>query len=733
MIISLDCETNGLDFPMGAMPYLVTTCDDDGEIRWWEWDVDPLTRKPTIPQDDVADIAALIDAAELIYIQNAKFDARALAAIGIDLPWDKVRDTLVASHLLASNHRHDLTWLCVEYLGVDIEPYELSIKEVTRACRKIVKRDYPHWRIAREGLPEMPSVDDGSKRDEDKPWKNDMWLPRALVKAGTEKLKELTGADTWLPHDSWLKSCSAYANADSEHTLYLGVELERLIRQRGYWTIYEHRLKLPRAACEMECYGVTAIGEYTGATVLEFQTHIAESESAMVGIAAEYGHDLELAKGAVLNDNMRDFFYGSIKQTCPRCDYTKRVKHWNREEANGDVCPKCAKPSRGREGVKHSLVTSKAANLALPIKTSSKTGNATLDVNAMQEYLHTLDEGPALDFISLLADKRMYDTALSYMEAYQRYWVPVAGTPGFYRIHPSLNPCGTDHLRWSSNSPNMQNVSGESKKISNRACFGPLPDREWWRMDFKSIENRLPAYESGEPAMIELFERPKDPPFFGSYYLLNASITCPDLFWPIAEREGAFKKEQPLAYKHVKFGTLAMQYGCGERKADLLFRMRGAFKLLKDKLPLLTALQEKYLRIAEKDGYVETMPDRTVDPAHGYPILASRTDDGRVLSTTPFNYHISGTACWCKNTALVRCAEQCRLWRADGFDANVALEVHDEILFDFPRGATMDDNLPRALILKGLMEEAGENLVPSIPTPVSLEYHTESWANGVVV
>lgn len=104
-----------------------------------------------------------------------------------------------------------------------------------------------------------------------------------------------------------------------------------------------------------------------------------------------------------------------------------------------------------------------------------------------------------------------------------------------------------------------------------------------------------------------------------------------------------------------------------------------------------------------------------------------------MLSTTPFNYHVSGTACWCKNTALVRCSAQCAGWREDGFDAHIALEVHDEILFDFPRGACMEENLGRALVLKGLMEEAGDNLIPRIPTPVSVEYHTESWAEGVAV
>ena len=725
-VMSLDCETTGVDFVHGAMPFLITTCDDSGSdkpIRFWEWPVNPITRRPEIPDGDIEQITELIDAADLVYLHNSKFDWRALAAVGIELPWPKVRDTLVASHLLASNHRHDLTWCCIEYLGVDIEPYELHIKKITQECRAIARDHYPQWQLADEGAPGMPSVKGSSKRDEDKPWKNDMWLPSALAKQPQ--------ADHWAQYDpDWLTACSQYANADSEHTLFLGLELERLIHKSDLWKIYEHRLQLPRIACEMECYGVTAIGDYTAATVLEYERHVADVKGELVAIATEYEHKLELADGAALNDNMRDFFYGSVSQMCPQCNYVKRIKHWNREQPNGSVCPKCAK--RKRQPAQVQLTTNQFGNLALPVIVGKKTGNATLDSDTMKEYLATTN-GTAYDFVELLADKRAYDTALSYMHAYRRFWVPVSGASGYYRVHPSLNPCGTDHLRWSSNSPNMQNVSGDSKEISNRACFGPIPGREWWRMDFKSIENRIPAYESGEEAMIELFERPQDPPFFGSYYLLNASITCPDLFWPLAERKEAFKREQPLAYKHVKFGTLAMQYGCGQRKADRLFRMDGAFRLLKNRLPKLTELQYRYLQIAEKMGFVETLPDRTVDPTRGYPILASRTKDGRVMSTTPFCYHVSGTACWCKNVALVQCANQCSKWRENGFDAHIALEVHDEILFDFPGGDRPEANMNRAMVLKGLMEQAGENLVPHIPTPVSVSYHNKSWAEEVEV
>lgn len=728
MIISLDTETTGVDLAHGAKPFIVTSTELNCDPLFWEWPVDPFTREPEIPDGEIAEIIELLDAAELIYLQNAKFDARALLNIGVQLPWEKVRDTLCMGHLLASNHSHKLEDMVVEYLGVDIKPFEKKIKEITQSCRSIVKKSYPNWRIADEGVTGMPSVKASSNRDEDKPWKNDMWLPRALIKEGYHIEDEL-----------WFTAASRYANADSEHTLYLGLELEKLIRERGYWDIYiKHRTFLPQIYCDMECYGVTAIGDYTEQSIQQYEEHVAEAEAALVEIAAGFGHELELAKGAALNDNMRDFFYGAVHQTCPRCSYFKRVKHWNGEGKapwlEAPICPKCGKGNTRRVAVKSQLVTTRRENLSLPVIYGDKTGNATLDANAMQEYLHTL-EGDAHEFIKILVDKRGYDTALSYRHAYRRYWIPVEGALGYYRIHASLNPFGTDHLRASSNSPNMQNVStgDDDGELNARECFGPAPGREWWDMDFRNLEKRIPAYECMEPKLIEIFEKPNAPPYWGSDHNLISSLLFPDEYWPLAEIEGAFKTKYPRLAKKAKNTNFAKQYGAGKRKCELTSGVSGAYDLIDRGLPELAKLQAHYLSAAKKTGWVQTLPRRSVDPVRGYPILASRTEDGGVLSTTPFNYHVSGTACDCKNVALVLCAEQCRKWRSEGFDAHIALEVHDSILFDFPKGETMEENLWRARILQKLMEQAGEDLIPRIPTPVKVEYCTHSWAEGVTV
>lgn len=740
-MISLDTEVTGVDHFHGAAPYLVTTCDTEGRQPYWEWDVNPLTREPQIPDGDVDEIRAAVDDADIIVGHNFKFDAHAKSTIGLEIPWEKVRDTFIAAHLLASNHPHNLTDVCVEYLGYDILPFEAAVKEATKQARTIVKSAFPEWRIAKEGDNMMPSVKGSSNRDDDKPWKADMWLCRALRKIDPKG--EFTDP-------SWDTVCAEYANTDSAVTIALWQYMEKEIKRRELWAIYMERMKLVPIAYDMECRGVTVIGQNTGDMIVEYGQFVVEAEDTLVTIAADFGHDLQLAEGASINDNMRDFFYGGVTQSCPRCNYTKRVKHWAGEHVNGDVCPKCA--GRKRAPVKWELAVSESKNLGLPVVYGKK-GTPSLDAAAMTEYQATLDEGPALEFLRLLSKKRVRETSISYLEGYRRFWLPDTA-PGYYRLHPNLNPAGTDHLRWASYNPNGQNISkkeyecedcdGEGCEVCNgtgldpsihsiRTCFGPAPGREWWSVDFENIELRIPAYESGEPAMVELFEKPNDPPYFGSYHLLVASILYPDEFWPVAEKKGAFKKKyKATVYQWIKNYDFAEQYGCGERKGDATARKRGAWRKTREKLPRRTTLAAKYLQMAERLGYVETLPDKSVDPARGYPILASRTEDGRVSPTTPFNYHISGTACWVKNRALVRCSEKIREWNAEGWDGFISLEIHDEILFDMPRGSGVEPwrtNLPRVQELKRLMQKGGEDI--GLPTPVSVDYHSNTWATGI--
>ena len=267
-------------------------------------------------------------------------------------------------------------------------------------------------------------------------------------------------------------------------------------------------------------------------------------------------------------------------------------------------------------------------------------------------------------------------------------------------------------------------------------------------MDAANIELRIPAFESGEKDMIDLFQRPNDPPYYGSVHLLNFHT----VYWDIWERELAkvgFEKVGPHCkkeyratnYQWSKNGGFCKQYGGQRDLTDATFRRCGAFDLIDARFEKLTGLNSECIRFAERNGYVETIPDKTVDPKRGYPLMCTRTNWGRVLPTVPLNYHVQGTAMWWMQKAMIRCYDYLSELNAEARSNgngrggyNMVMQVHDELVFDFPRGTGKEPhrtNLPKILQIKRLMEEGGDDI--GIPTPVSIEYHVDNWSEGKTI
>lgn len=692
-MLSLDVEATGLDLRHTARPFFVTVCDAEGVQRHWEWNICPLTREPQVPEEDKEDIKQVVAAADEIVLQNAKYDAAACAVAGIipDWPWEKTQDTLLAGHLLASNRPHNLTDMAMQYLGVDIQPWEDRLEVAVQKCRRMVQQarlktkraaekngqgvlladPLAGWVIAEKDHPDMPSV-------KEKSWKQDAFLPRAMRKAGYGK-----------DHPEWDTVLRDYANTDSAVTVRLWQVMRQEIERRGLWRIYEERQKVLRIAYEMEARGVTLNSARLEELTTKYRAESERTERVLTSIASSYRYDLQLPKGG-RNKSLDTFIF----------DVLKLEKVYNQ---------------------------------------GSKTAGPTLDSKtAVPHYLSTLlHTSKGYHFIKGLAGKRSLGTAISYMESYQRFWLAVSGDT--YRLHPSLNHCGTDTLRWSSSAPNEQNIS-KKENFNLRYCFGPAPGREWWSLDAKNIELRLPAYESGEPDLIELFERPDDPPYYGSVHLLNFHTVFPDV-WERELKEVGHEKVGPHCkkkyvashYQDTKNGGFAKQYGGQRAKVDATFKRKGAFDLLDRRLDRLATLNKKCIAFAEKHGYVETIPDKTVDPKRGYPLLVTRTNRGGVLPTVPLNYRIQGSAMWWMMKAMIRVSEQLREWsleRREGAGYYIALQVHDELVLDLPYKANRG-NLPKIRKVVRLMEESGKDF--GIPTPVGVEYHEHHWSEGVTV
>ena len=746
--ISLDTEATGLDLHHGAAPYIVTTCDAVGLQRWWPWDVNPLTRVVNHDVSELEDIQRLIDESDTIILHNAKFDAQMLAVVGVHLPLDRVVDTIIASHLLASNHPNNLTARAIEHLGVNILPYEDRVQNVTKLCRQAVKRndwlrfgvDTSNWRLAEEGEVDMPSVNGGSKRDEEKPWKGDMWLMDAVANALLCNGVDLEEAEFPL---KWLEVTREYANVDSAVTFQLWTYMEPELKRLDLWDIFKDRMKLVREAFELEWNGVTASKRQTYKLIDEYMAQIDLAQAECFAVADQYNFELEFPEGAAPNDNMREFFWGSVRSECPRCGLKAKHKEWtNGRTVEPVVCVRCAK--RKRNPARIECAVKRNPCLSLPIILDEKTGSPSLAKPVIDHYQATLEPGPALDFVTSLVGMRSQQTAVTYMRAYERFWLPILhgedleiaenlGAPeaDWCRLHPSVNPVGTDHLRWASYNPNAQNIS-KKQSFNLRRCFGPAPGREWWSMDAKNLELRIPAYESQETDLIWIFEHPDEPPYYGSYHLVVFDTLHPKLF---AEHGKKVKDLfESTWYQWVKNGNFAVIYGAQRKKADLTYHVPGAYDKVRFRFPKIAMLNERYKLNAERFGFVETIPDSTVCSRRGYPILVSRSDDGRTLPTTPFNYHISGTAMQWTNRAMIKTGEQLRAWSDESWRGFCTMQVHDELVFDVPRGSGEKPwltNLPRMREIQGLMESCGNGI--GVPTPVSIEWHGESYAVGMAM
>ena len=233
-----DTETTGIDPWHGSLPFLVTLCrDNDEPPEFWEWDVDPITRKPIIPRSDVKEIQKELDG-EYVVFHNAKFDLRMLRRIGIDIPWKHIHETTLLSHLADSAEFKDLNTRCILHLGLDLTKQEAEMRQIVQEARRVAKRDYPEWRIAHRDEPDMPSA-------KETVWKNDLWLPRAIGKA------------KGYPEDhEWMTVVSTYANYDSEAVLLLFNEFEDILDEEE-WRIYEERLKILPISYNMEETGIT--------------------------------------------------------------------------------------------------------------------------------------------------------------------------------------------------------------------------------------------------------------------------------------------------------------------------------------------------------------------------------------------------------------------------------------------------------------------------------------------
>lgn len=174
------------------------------------------------------------------------------------------------------------------------------------------------------------------------------------------------------------------------------------------------------------------------------------------------------------------------------------------------------------------------------------------------------------------------------------------------RIHPEFNALrgdeyGTVTGRLSSSRPNLQNVPGDPRI---RGMFIPDDGRDWFKLDYSSVEYRLAIHYAQGPAADSMRKMYLENPNFDGHRQSAAD------FHDVPYDD--VTKEQRKGAKGINFGVI---YGMGlASTAKNLGLEKAEAKRSLDryhkKVPFMKKLAQRAKKAAEDRGYVKTMSGR---------------------------------------------------------------------------------------------------------------------------
>ncbi len=297
--------------------------------------------------------------------------------------------------------------------------------------------------------------------------------------------------------------------------------------------------------------------------------------------------------------------------------------------------------------------------LKLPKGKKTKTGWST-DV----EVLSALAEqhpvaARILEHRSLAKLKNTYCDAL-----------PKLVNPDTGRIHTSFNQAVTATGRLSSSEPNLQNIPIRTEEGGRiREAFIPAEGHVLLAADYSQIELRILAHLADEAVLKESFARGED----------IHKRTASEVFGVFPEM---VTNEMRRQAKTINFGVI---YGMGAFSLgkDLGIPTREAQDFIDNyfaRYPGIKTFMESKKQEAREKQYVTTLLGRRC----AVPEIHSKNGAIRAYAErNAINYPIQGSAADIVKLAMVRIH---RRFAEEGLKTRMMLQVHDELVFDVPRG-----------------------------------------------
>lgn len=243
--------------------------------------------------------------------------------------------------------------------------------------------------------------------------------------------------------------------------------------------------------------------------------------------------------------------------------------------------------------------------------------------------------------------------------------LPQLINPETGRIHTSFNQTVTATGRLSSSNPNLQNIpirNEDGKEI--RKAFIPDDGCIFFSADYSQIELRIMAHLSGDPHMIEAFQKGQD---------IHAATASKIYKVPLEE----VTREQRSKAKTANFGIIygISVFGLAER---LNVDRKEAKKLIDgyfENYPHVKEYMDESIRIARERGYIETIFKRK----RYLPDINSRNAVVRgYAERNAINAPIQGSAADIIKVAMVRIYQR---FLKERIQSKMILQVHDELNF----------------------------------------------------
>ena len=324
--------------------------------------------------------------------------------------------------------------------------------------------------------------------------------------------------------------------------------------------------------------------------------------------------------------------------------------------------------------------------LALPVVKKTKTGYSTDE--SVLEQLADQHELPA----RILAYRRLAKLVNTYVDA-----LPKLVDANTGRVHPTWHQLGAATGRLSASAPNVQNIPIRSEEgVRIREAFVPAEGCALVSADYSQVELRILAHFSEDPGLIEAFASGDD-----VHRRTAAEV------WDVDPDE--VSDEQRARAKAVNFGIiyglsafgLANQLGIASAEAketiDTYFeRYSGVRRFI-----------DETIESARSQGSVRTLLGRS----RALPDLGSRNRALRqAAERMAVNTVVQGTAADLIKRAMLAVEA---LLAETGRGARLVLQVHDELVFEVPRGE-VEALTPR-------LREAMEGVMPlGVPLVVEL-------------